>query len=192
MHCPSIAGRPWTRPWISYSHGGITMSVIERTPVLLCYSLGKAQRMMAEIQRRSDRSVKVHGAVATLNRVYEQQGIDLCPVGACKRDQSKASQAISSSPPPQVAGSSFLKRFQPTELAMASGWMQVRGVQAARINPSRVRGERSCRLEWPHPDSSGEPSHPGVRHTWRNSSVNTVSQRAPRHCSRPFRNRVRN
>ena len=31
--------------------------------------------------------------------------------------------------PPQVDGSSFLKRFHPTELAMASGWMQVRGVR---------------------------------------------------------------
>ena len=31
--------------------------------------------------------------------------------------------------PPQVADSAFLKRFQPTELAMASGWMQVRGVR---------------------------------------------------------------
>ena len=100
----------------------------QRTPVLLCYSLGKAQRMMAEIQRRSDRSVKVHGAVATLNRVYEQQGIDLCPwERASETNRGVSSDLVIA--PPQVAGSSFLKRFHPTELAMASGWMQVRGVR---------------------------------------------------------------
>lgn len=100
----------------------------QRTPVLLCYSLGKAQRMMAEIQRRSDRSVKVHGAVATLNRLYEQQGIDLCPwERASETNRGVSSDLVIA--PPQVAGSSFLKRFHPTELAMASGWMQVRGVR---------------------------------------------------------------
>ena len=99
-----------------------------RTPVLLCYSLGKAQRMMAETHRRSDRSVKVHGAVATLNRVYEQQGVDLCPWERISETNKGFSSDLVIAPP-QVAGSSFLKRFHPIELAMASGWMQVRGVR---------------------------------------------------------------
>lgn len=100
----------------------------QRTPVLLCYSLGKAQRVMAEIKRRSDRSVKVHKAVATLNRIYEQQNVDLCPW----ERTNETNKGISSDliiAPPQVVGSSFLKQFHPTELAMASGWMQVRGVR---------------------------------------------------------------
>ena len=99
-----------------------------RTPVLLCYSLGKAQRIMAEIGRRSERSVKVHGAVANLNREYESQGVALCPwQRASESDKAVSSDLVIA--PPQVADSAFLKRFQPTELAMASGWMQVRGVR---------------------------------------------------------------
>ena len=97
----------------------------QRTPVLLCYSLGKAQRIMAEIRQRSDRSVRVHGAVANLNLEYENQGVALCPW----RRASESDKGVSTDlviAPPQVAGSSFLKRFHPTELAMASGWMQVR------------------------------------------------------------------
>ena len=100
----------------------------QRTPVLLCYSLGKAQRIMAEIRQRSDRSVQVHGAVANLNLEYEKQGVALCPwQRASESDKGVSTDLIIA--PPQVAGSSFLKRFHPTELAMASGWMQVRGVR---------------------------------------------------------------
>ncbi len=100
----------------------------QRTPVLLCYSLGKAQRIMAEIRQRSDRSVQVHGAVANLNLEYEKQGVALCPwQRASESDKGVSTDLIIA--PPQVAESSFLKRFHPTELAMASGWMQVRGVR---------------------------------------------------------------
>ncbi|MBU25248.1 MAG: DNA ligase-associated DEXH box helicase [Gammaproteobacteria bacterium] len=99
-----------------------------RTPVLLCYSLGKAQRIMAEIRNRSDRSVRVHSAVADLNLEYERQGIELCPWERATESEKKISTDLIIAPP-QVAGSAFLRRFQPTELAMASGWMQVRGVR---------------------------------------------------------------
>ena len=100
----------------------------QRTPVLLCYSLGKAQRIMAEIRQRSDRSVQVHGAVANLNLEYEKQGVALCPwQRTSESDKGVSTDLIIA--PPQVAGSSFLKRFHPTELAIASGWMQVRGVR---------------------------------------------------------------
>ena len=100
----------------------------QRTPVLLCYSLGKAQRIMAEIRQRSDRSVRVHSAVANLNLEYEKQGVSLCPWQSTSESNKGFSTDLIIAPP-QVAGSSFLKRFHPTELAMASGWMQVRGVR---------------------------------------------------------------
>ena len=106
----------------------------QRTPVLLCYSLGKAQRIMAEIRQRSDRSVQVHGAVANLNLEYEKQGVALCPwQRASESDKGVSTDLIIA--PPQVAGSSFLKRFHPTELAMSHRWMLIRGVrQNSAIN----------------------------------------------------------
>lgn len=99
-----------------------------RTSVLLCYSLGKAQRVMAEIAARSKRSVWVHPAVATLNAAYIEAGVPLCPW----RPMTEAAKGFTPElviAPPQVAGSNALKRFQPCELAMASGWMQLRGVR---------------------------------------------------------------
>jgi len=83
---------------------------------------------MAEIKQRSDRSVQVHGAVANLNIEYEKQGVQLCPWQRASESEKGVSTDLIIAPP-QVAGSSFLKRFHPTELAMASGWMQVRGVR---------------------------------------------------------------
>jgi putative mRNA 3-end processing factor len=110
----------------------------KRTPVLLCYSLGKAQRVMAEIASRSNRSVRVHGAVATLNAKYEDAQVTLCPWERASDAPKGVSQELVIAPP-QVAGSAFLKRFGPTELAMASGWMQVRGVRRrAAINQGFV------------------------------------------------------
>lgn len=109
-----------------------------RTPVLLCYSLGKAQRIMAEIQNRSERSVRVHGAIAALNPYYERENVSLCPWEiVTKSNQKKSSDLIIV--PPQVSDSAFMKQFQPAELAMASGWMQVRGVRRrASINQGFV------------------------------------------------------
>ena len=110
----------------------------KRTPVLLCYSLGKAQRVMAEIAARSDRGVRVHGAVATLNTEYEDANVALCPWERASEAPKGVCQDLVIAPP-QVTGSAFLKRFGPTELAMASGWMQVRGVRRrAAINQGFV------------------------------------------------------
>jgi len=72
--------------------------------------------------------VQVHGAVANLNVEYEQQGVELCPWRRATESEKGVSTDLIIAPP-QVAGSTFLKRFHPTELAMASGWMQVRGVR---------------------------------------------------------------
>ena len=100
----------------------------QRTSVLLCYSLGKAQRLMAEIAARSDRSVAVHGAIAALNKNYAEENVSMCPWQlASELPKGWSSDLILA--PPQVVGSSFLKRFEPAELAMASGWMQIRGVR---------------------------------------------------------------
>lgn len=100
----------------------------KRTPVLLCYSLGKAQRLMAEIALRSDRSVAVHSAIAPISALYEAEDIHLCPwQRATDLPKGWCSDLVLA--PPQVLGSSFLKRFEPSEIAMASGWMQIRGIR---------------------------------------------------------------
>ena len=44
-----------------------------RASVLFCYALGKAQRVLAELGRRTDRPVFVHGAIDALLDAYRDE-----------------------------------------------------------------------------------------------------------------------
>ncbi len=46
-----------------------------KTSVLFCYTLGKAQRLLAELARVTDRPVLVHGMMAGMIEVYRAAGI---------------------------------------------------------------------------------------------------------------------
>src|SRR6185295_15172948 len=48
-----------------------------KTSILFCYALGKAQRLLAEIVRITDRPVWVHGMVEPFAEVYREQGVRL-------------------------------------------------------------------------------------------------------------------
>ena len=45
--------------------------------ILFCYTLGKAQRILAALAEVTDRSVLVHGALATMTDVYRRAGIHM-------------------------------------------------------------------------------------------------------------------
>lgn len=118
----------------------------QRTPVLLCYSLGKAQRIMAEILQRSDRSVWVHSAIASLNPCYADQGIRLCPWRPLSEAPKGPLRDLVIAPP-QAQDAALIKRHGPVELAMASGWMQIRGVRRrAAISQGFVISDHA---DWP-------------------------------------------
>jgi putative mRNA 3-end processing factor len=57
------------------------------TSVLGCYALGKAQRVLAELLRYTDRSVYVHGAVAALTDVYREAGVAMVPTLTIEKDR---------------------------------------------------------------------------------------------------------
>ena len=48
-----------------------------KTSVLFCYALGKAQRLLAEIGRITDRPVWVHGMIEPFAQVYRECGVRL-------------------------------------------------------------------------------------------------------------------
>ena len=50
-----------------------------RPAVLFAYALGKAQRVLAELVRRTDRPVFVHGALVDLIETYRAAGVTLAP-----------------------------------------------------------------------------------------------------------------
>jgi putative mRNA 3-end processing factor len=103
-------------------------AALGRTSVLFCYALGKAQRVLAEIGRRCDREVFVHGAIEALLDAYHAEGVALAPtrpVAGAAGGQSFADALVLA--PSSASGSPWMRRFADPSTAFASGWMRIRG-----------------------------------------------------------------
>ena len=104
----------------------------QRPSLLMAYSLGKAQRLLAGVDA-SIGPVLVHGAVETLNQVYSAAGVALVPTvpatQATTRESWSRALIIA---PPAVHGSAWARRFGDFSDAFASGWMQLRGARRRR------------------------------------------------------------
>jgi putative mRNA 3-end processing factor len=103
------------------------------TAILYCYALGKAQRVLAELARVTDRPVFTHGAVESGVRVYREAGVALLstvPVGEQPRGRDFAGELVIA--PPSAAGSAWLRRFRHAQHGFASGWMRIRGNRRRR------------------------------------------------------------
>jgi putative mRNA 3-end processing factor len=101
--------------------------------ILYAYSLGKAQRVLAEIGALDDAPVWLHGAIDPGVQVYRQAGIALPPtrkVSEADKDQDFAGALVIA--PPSAAGSAWLRRFRRAQHGFASGWMQLRGNRRRR------------------------------------------------------------
>jgi putative mRNA 3-end processing factor len=119
-----------------------------RTSVLFCYALGKAQRVMAELARLTERTVYLHGAVYQLSKLYQEAGIRMTPFEVVsdtgKKADLKGELVIA---PPAAFRSVWMKRFKDFETGFASGWMRVR---AARRYRAYDRGfVLSDHADWP-------------------------------------------
>ena len=115
--------------------------------LLMAYSLGKAQRLLAGVDA-SIGPVLVHGAVEALNAVYRAAGVALAPTvpAAQATDRQAWSRALIVAPP-AVHGSAWARRFGDFSDAFASGWMQLRG---ARRRQGVDRGfVLSDHADWP-------------------------------------------
>jgi putative mRNA 3-end processing factor len=99
-----------------------------RASLLLGYSFGKAQRLLAGLDA-SIGPIVAHGAVETLNGAYREAGVALPTtqrIDDVPREQVKRALAIA---PPAVQGSAWAKRLGDASDAFASGWMQLRGAR---------------------------------------------------------------
>jgi putative mRNA 3-end processing factor len=104
-----------------------------RAAVLFCYALGKAQRILGELARLTDRPVWVHGAVHGLVQAYREAGVKLLPtqlVSEAEKGTSFAGALVLA--PPSAGGSTWMRRFGEAETGFASGWMRVRGNRRRR------------------------------------------------------------
>ena len=118
-----------------------------RASVLLCYSFGKAQRILSGVDPAIG-PIVVHGAVEPLNRAYRAAGVALPDTLTVSDVTDKADlQRALVLCPPGAAASPWIKRFGDASDAFASGWMQLRG---ARRRGGYDRGfVLSDHADWP-------------------------------------------
>ena len=104
-----------------------------KTSVLFCYTIGKAQRLLAELARVTDRPVLVHGMMAGMIAVYRAAGISMLPVKVVTerpRGTSFAAELVLA--PLSARGTPWMRRLGDLSDAFVSGLMRVRGVRRQR------------------------------------------------------------
>jgi putative mRNA 3-end processing factor len=125
-----------------------------RASLLMAYSFGKAQRLLAGVDA-SIGPIVVHGAVASINEAYAAAGVALPPTqrledltrGADQGDGAGVVRRALVVAPPSVLGSAWARRLGDAGDAFASGWMQLRG---ARRRQGVDRGfVLSDHADWP-------------------------------------------
>ena len=103
-----------------------------RASLLLGYSLGKAQRLLAGVDR-SIGPIFTHGAVEKLNADYRAGGVDLPEttyVGDAPEGTDWGGALIVA--PPSAHGTPWSRRFGDLSAGFCSGWMRIRGPRRRR------------------------------------------------------------
>jgi putative mRNA 3-end processing factor len=119
-----------------------------RASLLLGYSFGKAQRLLAGLDPAIG-PIATHGAVVPLNEAYRAAGVALPATETLDdlvADKARLKRALVLAPP-AVLGSAWARRLGEHSDAFASGWMQLRG---ARRRQGVDRGfVLSDHADWP-------------------------------------------
>lgn len=90
----------------------------ETTPVLLGYSLGKAQEVLCSLAE-ADLKPMLHGSVYQMTRIYEQFGQSFCEYERYAADRVAGKVLIC---PPSANRSRMIERIKHKRVAMISGW----------------------------------------------------------------------
>lgn len=133
-----------------------------KVALLGAYALGKAQRLLYMLDS-SIGTIYTHGAVENTNEVMRAQGIRLPETVRVSQELSKKDfrDGIVIAPP-SAFQSSWVKKFQPFQTAMASGWMALRGNRRRR---NMDRGfVISDHADWPGLNAAIEAS--GAEHVY--------------------------
>ena len=103
------------------------------TSVLFCYTLGKAQRLLAELGRVVETPVYVHGMMIPMIEAYRERGVALLPTRPLiekPRNTSFAGELVLA--PLSARGTPWMRRLGEISDGFASGLMRVRGVRRQR------------------------------------------------------------
>jgi putative mRNA 3-end processing factor len=118
------------------------------TSLLFCYALGKAQRVLAELARVTDRRVLVHGMIAPTTAVYRRAGVTMLPTEVLVekgRGTKTAGELVLA--PLSARGTPWMRRLGEFSDAFESGTMRVRGMRRQRnIDRAIVLSDHA---DWP-------------------------------------------
>jgi putative mRNA 3-end processing factor len=99
------------------------------TSVIFAYSLGKAQRILNNIDP-SIGPVYVHGSIFNLDKAMYDSGLPVKTFPKVDLSDRKADyKGALIVAPPSAEGSGWMKRFHPYSTGVASGWMAIRGIK---------------------------------------------------------------
>jgi putative mRNA 3-end processing factor len=99
----------------------------ERTHLVGAYALGKAQRLICLLREAGyDDTIYVHGAMASLNALYERHGVALGALASATTDRKDKLPGRLVIAPPSAIADKWARRFADPLPAFASGWMRVR------------------------------------------------------------------
>lgn len=104
-----------------------------RTSVLFCYTLGKVQRILAELAHVTDTPAFVHGMMLPMIDAYREMGTTMLPVSSATeqpRGRKFAGELVMA--PLSARGTPWMRRMGDHSDGFASGLMRVRGVRRQR------------------------------------------------------------
>jgi len=103
----------------------------DKTSILFCYSLGKAQRLLNEISKSNfQKHIYTHSSIYKINNCYKKLGINI--LNTTKFDKTQNIDELKGSLlllPPALNKSSYLKKFKYIQTGFASGWMLIRALR---------------------------------------------------------------
>ena len=151
------------------------------TAIVFCYTIGKAQRLLAELARVTDRRVWVHGMLLPMIEAYREAGVAMPPTRALierPRGTSFAGELVLA--PPSARGTPWMRRLGDLSDALASGLMRVRGVRRQRAYD---RGfVLSDHADWPALNTAVDASEADevwVTHGYREEFVRWLNETRP-------------
>ncbi len=103
-----------------------------KVSILTAYALGKAQRILQWLEPEFG-PIFTHGAVENTNQVIREQGIPIRETKRIRQGMKKKEfEGALVIGPPSIIGSSWVRKFQPYSIGVASGWMSLRGARRRR------------------------------------------------------------
>jgi len=103
----------------------------EKTSLLFCYSLGKAQRLLNEISQTNFKgNIFSHGSIYKMNICYKELGVDI--IETIKFENKNQIEELKGSLillPPSLSKRTYVKNSKNIQTAFASGWMSIRALR---------------------------------------------------------------